>query len=45
MFLIDVRLKICDKALDRCPFVFDSFPDQYQTQEMCDKIISGYPQS
>ena len=31
---------MCDKAIDRCPFVFDSVPDQYKTQEMWDKIVS-----
>ena len=29
-----------DKAVDTWPFVFDSVPDQYITQEMCDKIVS-----
>ena len=30
-----------DKAVDKCPFGFDSFPDQCNTQEMCDKIASN----
>ena len=29
--------EICDKAIDTCPFVFDSVPNQYKTKEMCDK--------
>ena len=43
MFLIDLRLKKCDKAVDKCPFVFDSVPNQYKTQEMCDRIDSYDP--
>ena len=31
---------MCSKAVDKCPFAFDSVPDQYKTQEMCDKIVS-----
>ena len=34
---------MCDKAVDKCPFVFDSVPDQYKTQEMCDKLVSEDP--
>ena len=34
-----IRLKTCVKAADTCPFVFDSVPDQYKTQEMCDKNL------
>ena len=30
---------MCDKAVDKCSFVFDSVSDQYKIQEMCDKII------
>ena len=29
-----------DKAVDTCPFVSDSVPDQYMTQEMGDKNVS-----
>ena len=29
-----------DKAVDNCPFIFDSVPDQYITQEMCEKVVS-----
>ena len=29
-----------DEAVDTYPFVFDSAPDQYKTQEMCDKVVS-----
>ena len=28
-----------DIAVDTCPFVSDSVPDWYQTQEMCDEIV------
>ena len=24
-------------------FLFDSIPDQYKTQEMCDRVVSGNP--
>ena len=30
---------MCDKAVDKRPFVFDSFTDQCKTQEMCDKTV------
>ena len=29
-----------DNAVDTCPFLFDSIPDQYITQKMCDKDVS-----
>ena len=32
--------KMRDKAVDNCPFIFDSVPDQYITQEMCEKVVS-----
>ena len=28
------------KAVDTCPFALDSVPDQYKTQEMCDRVVS-----
>ena len=31
---------MCDKATDTCPFVSTSVPDWYNTQEMCDKLVS-----
>ena len=31
---------MCDKAVNRCFFVFDSIPDRYKTQEMCDRVVS-----
>ena len=35
---------MCDKAVNRCIFVFDSIPDQYKTQEMCNEaVISNWP--
>ena len=30
---------MCDKTVDTCPFVFDSVPDQYITQEICEKVV------
>ena len=35
--------KMCDKAVNRCFFVFDSIPNQYITQEMCNNFISEDP--
>ena len=32
--------EICDIAVNRCVFVFDSIPDWYKTQEMCDRVVS-----
>ena len=34
---------MCDKAVDTCPFVFDSIFDQYMTPEMCEKVVSKEP--
>ena len=34
---------MCDKAVNKCSFVFDCIPDQYKTQEMCDTIASNDP--
>ena len=31
---------MCDKAVDSCPFVFDSIPDWCTTQKICDKAFS-----
>ena len=31
---------MCDKAVNRCFFVFDSISDWYKTHEMCDKVVS-----
>ena len=33
---------MCDKAVDTFPFVSDSIPDQYITQEMCNKVADSY---
>ena len=33
---------MCDKAFDTCPFVFDSVPHCYKTQEMCDKAVDAF---
>ena len=34
---------MCDKAVHTCPFVSDSVPNRYMTQELCDKIDSKEP--
>ena len=31
------------QAVGTCPFVFDSVPDRYITQEMCEKVVSEDP--
>ena len=33
--------EMCDKAVNRCLFLFHSIPDQYKTKEMCDRVVSG----
>ena len=35
--------KMCDKAVNTCPFIFDSVSDCYKTQEMSNKVISEEP--
>ena len=32
--------RMCDKAVNRCFFVFNSIPNRYKTQEMCDRVVS-----
>ena len=32
--------EMCNKAVNRCFFVFDSIPDQDKIQEVCDRIVS-----
>ena len=34
---------MCNKAVSRCFFVFDSIPDWYKTQKMCDRVVSEDP--
>ena len=34
---------MCDKAVDKCPFVFDSVSNQYKTQEIFEKMVSEDP--
>ena len=41
LFPINIRLKIC--VIKSLINVLDSVPDQYKTQEMCDKIVSEDP--
>ena len=31
---------VCNKAVDRCFFVFDSIPSQYKTLGMHDRVVS-----
>ena len=31
---------MCDNAVNSFPFIFDSIPYWYTTQELCDKIVS-----
>ena len=40
MFLINVRQRKCNKAVDRCFIVFDFIPNRYKTNEMCDRVVS-----
>ena len=35
--------EMCDKAVNRCFFVFYSITNQYKTQEMCDRVGSDNP--
>ena len=42
MFLIDLRLKKCTKAiLENCGTLM-SVPDHYENQEMCNKSLPSY---
>ena len=34
---------MCIRAVNTCSFVLNSVPDQYKTQEMCDKAVDGNP--
>ena len=34
---------LCDKSVNTCPFIIDSVPDLYKSQEMCDKVLSRDP--
>ena len=45
MFLNVIKLKKCviKQFIDVYFFVFDSIPDQYKTQEICDIVVSSYP--
>ena len=31
---------MCHSAVHRCFFVFDSIPDKYKTQEVCNLVVS-----
>ena len=30
---------MCDKAVNRCFCVFDSIPDWYKSQKLCDRVV------
>ena len=30
------------KSVDTCPFVFNSVPDRYKSQETCDKAVEDF---
>ena len=34
---------MCDKVLNICLVTFDSIPDWYKTQRMCDRVVSEDP--
>ena len=34
---------MCYKAVNTCFFIFNSVPDQYKTQEMCNRVGSKDP--
>ena len=34
---------MCDRAVNRCFFVFHFIPDQYKSQEMCDTVVFDDP--
>ena len=34
---------MCDKAVNKCFFVFDSISNQYKTQEMCNNFSLKIP--
>ena len=43
MFLIYIRLqKMCHKAILENGGTLESFPYQYKTHEMCDKVVDNY---
>ena len=33
---------MCNKAVNNYFVLFDSIPDQYKTQEICDRTVSDY---
>ena len=35
--------EMCNKAVNRCFFVFNSIPDQQKTQKICDRVVSEDP--
>ena len=45
MFLTNIKLKKCVRAVNTCSFVTDSIPDQYKTQKICDKAANDNPSS
>ena len=43
MFLTNIKLKKCVRAVNMCSFVIDSISNQYKTQKMCDKAVDDNP--
>ena len=42
-FVPECIQKMCDKAVNKCFFKFDSNPDQNKTQEICGTVVSDDP--
>ena len=42
LVIIQLTQKMCNKVVNICLFLSDSIPDQYKTQEMCDKAVDNY---
>ena len=35
--------EMCNKAVNRCFFVFDSIPEKRKSQEICNRVVSEDP--
>ena len=42
MFLINIRLQLCNKAILKDGGTLESVPNQYKTQEMRNKAVGNY---
>ena len=42
MFLINIRLQLCNKAILEDGGTLASVPNQYKTQEMCNKAFDNH---